>query len=194
MYSVKRVSKMKSIFSVVYHAVCWQIIPFSFDECGHICTESYHHYHIGNMNYWPLFIIRPWNNGIRFIFWNNAPVQTIGKGRTFSIHFHPVYITRHDVFYEFSIGTVSNMTCRSCPLQVSMTYLFVTMIRQANKWENCVYSYDFTAQTPFKQKHNTPPPPQTSSNSNSNGSGNGAIKPIFIESVTRGAALRSNER
>ena len=53
-----------SIFSPC-GAVCFQFTHFSFDDWENIYTLSYHHHQIGSMNYYPLFRVRSWNNGVR---------------------------------------------------------------------------------------------------------------------------------
>ena len=46
--------------------MCFQ---FTYSHCNweniYIYTLSYYHHQIGNMNYYPLFRVRPWNNGVR---------------------------------------------------------------------------------------------------------------------------------
>ena len=70
-YFVEYVSKIKNIVSVIHYticgAVCFQFIHFSCDDWENIHTLShYHHHHqIGRMNYYPLFMVRSWNNGVR---------------------------------------------------------------------------------------------------------------------------------
>ena len=53
-YSVESVSKIKSILLVMFYAihvaVCYQFYPFLFDDYKNICTSSYYHHQIGNMN------------------------------------------------------------------------------------------------------------------------------------------------
>ena len=75
-YVVECVSKIKHILSVIhyticYHyticgAVCFQFTHSSCDDWENIYTLSYYHHHqIGSMNYYPLFRVRSWNNGVR---------------------------------------------------------------------------------------------------------------------------------
>ena len=62
-------SKIEHILSVInytiYGAVCFQFTHFPFDDGENIYTLSYHHHQIGSMNYYPLFRVRSWNNGVR---------------------------------------------------------------------------------------------------------------------------------
>ena len=54
-HSVKCVSKIKSILSVIFHAmcsaVCSQLTHLSCDNCENTCTLSYHHHQIGSINH-----------------------------------------------------------------------------------------------------------------------------------------------
>ena len=58
-----------SIFSVIHYticrAVCFQFTHFLCDDWENIYTLSYYHYQIGSMNYYPLFMVRSWNNCMR---------------------------------------------------------------------------------------------------------------------------------
>ena len=68
-YFVECVSKIKHIISVIHYticgAVCFQFTHFSCDDWENIHTLSYYHHQIGSMNYYPLFRVRSWNNGVR---------------------------------------------------------------------------------------------------------------------------------
>ena len=46
-------------------AVCFKFTHFSCDDWENIYTFSYYHHQIESMNYYPLFRIRSWNNGVR---------------------------------------------------------------------------------------------------------------------------------
>ena len=43
----------------------FSVYPFPCDDWENIYTLSYYHNQIGNMNYYPLFRVRSWNNGVR---------------------------------------------------------------------------------------------------------------------------------
>ena len=45
----------------------FQFTHFSCDDWENIYTLSYFHHQIGSMNYYPLFRVRSWNNGVRFM-------------------------------------------------------------------------------------------------------------------------------
>ena len=45
-------------------AVCFQFTHFPCDDWENIYTLSYYHHQIGSMNYYPLFRVRSWNNGV----------------------------------------------------------------------------------------------------------------------------------
>ena len=65
---VECVSKIKHILSVIQYiirgAVCYQFTHFPCDDYENIYTLSYYHHQIGSMNYYPLFRVRSWNNGV----------------------------------------------------------------------------------------------------------------------------------
>ena len=46
-------------------AVCFQFTHSPCDDWENIYTLSDYHYQIGSMNYYPLFRVRSWNNGVR---------------------------------------------------------------------------------------------------------------------------------
>ena len=43
----------------------FSVYPFPCDDWENIYTLSYYHHQIGSMNYYPLFRVRSWNNGVR---------------------------------------------------------------------------------------------------------------------------------
>ena len=68
MYFVECVSKIKHIFSVIHYTIyglCVFSLPISLVMIERIYTLSYYHHQIGDMNYYPLFRVRSWNNGMR---------------------------------------------------------------------------------------------------------------------------------
>ena len=65
---VECVSKIKHIFSVIHYKIyglCVFNLPISFVMIERKYTLSHHHHQIESMNYYPLFRVRSWNNGIR---------------------------------------------------------------------------------------------------------------------------------
>ena len=70
-YFVECVSKIRHIPSVIHYtirgAVCFQFTHFPSDDWENIYTLSYYHHQSGSMNYYPLFRVRSWNNGVRFM-------------------------------------------------------------------------------------------------------------------------------
>ena len=68
-YFVECVSKIKPVFSVIHHTkymeLCVFSLPISLVKIERIYTLSYYHHQIGSMNYYPLFRVRSWNNGMR---------------------------------------------------------------------------------------------------------------------------------
>ena len=83
---VECVSKIKHILSVIHYticgAVCFQFTHFPCDDRQNIYTLSYYHRQIGSMNYYPLFRIRLWNNGVRcmsIFLWRNHGLSDTGR-------------------------------------------------------------------------------------------------------------------
>ena len=64
-------SKIRHILSVIHYktrgSVCFQLTHFPCDDWENIYTLSYYHHRIGSMNYYPLFRVRSWNNGVRCV-------------------------------------------------------------------------------------------------------------------------------
>ena len=69
---VCRVCKIMHILSVIHYktrgTVCFQLTHFPCDDWDNIYTLSYYHHRIGSMNYYPLFRVRSWNNGVRCLY------------------------------------------------------------------------------------------------------------------------------
>ena len=67
-YNLSSVSKIKHILSNIHYTicgtVCFQFTHFLRDDWENIYTLSYYHHQIGSMNYFPLFRVRSWNNGM----------------------------------------------------------------------------------------------------------------------------------
>ena len=70
-YNLSSVWVRLSIFSqasiIQYVGLCFffQFAHFLCDGWENIHTLSYYHHQIGSMNYYPLFRVRSWNNGMR---------------------------------------------------------------------------------------------------------------------------------
>ena len=75
-----------SIFShlsiVQYMGLGVSSLPISLVMIERTYTLSYHHHQLGNINYYPLFRVRSWNNGVRCVSLSILMVinKTIGKG------------------------------------------------------------------------------------------------------------------
>ena len=67
-YCVECVSKIKHILSLIHYticgAVCFQFTHFCCDDWENIYALSYYCHQIGNMDSYPLFRVRSWNNGV----------------------------------------------------------------------------------------------------------------------------------
>ena len=70
-YFVECVGKIKQILSVIHYIICGAVcFQFTHFPCAdwdniYIYTLSYHDHQIESMNYYPLFRVRSWNNGVR---------------------------------------------------------------------------------------------------------------------------------
>ena len=63
---VEFVSKICHIFSVIQYTIYGAVyFQFTFAMIERIYTLSYCHHQIGSMNYYQLFRVRSWNNGMR---------------------------------------------------------------------------------------------------------------------------------
>ena len=71
-YNLSSVWVRLSIFSrlsiIQYVGLCFQFIHFLRDDLENIYTLSYYNHQIGSMNYYLLFRFRPWNNGMRCMY------------------------------------------------------------------------------------------------------------------------------
>ena len=84
-YILSSVWMRLSIFSqlsiIQYMGLCIFILPISLLMIERIYTLSYYHHQIGSMNYYPLFRVKSWNNGMRcmprYSYINKAPVIRI---------------------------------------------------------------------------------------------------------------------
>ena len=73
-YFIECVSKIKHILSVTHYTIhyticgafqCFQFTHSPCDDWETIYTLSYYHHQIRSMNYYQLFRVRSWNNGVR---------------------------------------------------------------------------------------------------------------------------------
>ena len=73
-----RLSIFSQLSIIQYMGLCVFSLPISLVMIERIYTLSYYHHQIGSMNYYPLFRVRSWNNGMRCmslyipIKWTNA--------------------------------------------------------------------------------------------------------------------------
>ena len=56
---------VSSASKIHYMELCVFSLPISLMMTEKIYTLSYYHHQIGSMNYYPLFMVRSWNNGMR---------------------------------------------------------------------------------------------------------------------------------
>ena len=78
-YNLSSVRVRLSIFSrlsiIQYVGLCVFSLPIPFMIVMNIYTLFYYHHQIGSMNYYPLFRVRSWNNGMRCMYFY---ILTIG--------------------------------------------------------------------------------------------------------------------
>ena len=60
-----RLSILSQLSIIQYVGLCFQFTRFLCDDWENIHLLSYYHHQIGSMNYYPLFRVRSWNNGMR---------------------------------------------------------------------------------------------------------------------------------
>ena len=60
-----RLSIFSQLSIIQYMGLCVFSLPISFVMIERIYTLSYYHHEIGSMNYYQLFRVRSWNNGMR---------------------------------------------------------------------------------------------------------------------------------
>ena len=60
-----RLSILSQLSIIQYMGLCVFSLPISLVMVKRIYTLSYYHHQIGSMNYYPLFRVRSWNNGVR---------------------------------------------------------------------------------------------------------------------------------
>ena len=60
-----RLSIFSPLFIIQYMGLCVFSLPISLVMIERIYTLSYYHHQTGSMNYYPLFRVRSWNNGMR---------------------------------------------------------------------------------------------------------------------------------
>ena len=62
---VSKIKKFYQLSITICGAMCFQFTHSLRDDWENIHTLSYYHNQIGSMNYYPLFMVRSWNNGMR---------------------------------------------------------------------------------------------------------------------------------
>ena len=117
-------SEIKHILSIIhntiYGAVCLQLTHFPCDDWEDIYLFYYHH-QIESMNYYPLFRVRSWNNGLRcmspYILILNICIQS---AKLCNITERPV---NYGIKPTTQIHTSLNMTASEINLQLHKTGL-----------------------------------------------------------------------
>ena len=64
---VCKISIFSQLYIIQYMGLCVFSLPISFVMIERIYTLSYYHHQLGSMNYYPLFRVRSWNNGMRWM-------------------------------------------------------------------------------------------------------------------------------
>ena len=87
-FCLECVSKIRVVLSIIFHAiygaVCIQLTHFSYDDCENICTSHYHQ-PFGSMTHLPLFRVRSWNIGMRWMCFYILVRQSFENRTIFSI-------------------------------------------------------------------------------------------------------------
>ena len=131
-----KIYKIKHILSFTHYtlcgAVCFQFTHSPCDDWENIYTLFYHHHQMGSMNYYPLFKVRSWNNGVRCMSfyilmnlwygriasWDSlvlvvfAPNLALCHWNAASLHYHARYPTEDwHLAYMFSLVYFSIEVC-----------------------------------------------------------------------------------
>ena len=82
-----RLSIFSQLSIIKYMGLCVFNLPISTVMIQIIYTLSYYHHQIGSMNYYPLFRVRSWNNGMHCMFLYILMMRghTVFEGRTTSL-------------------------------------------------------------------------------------------------------------
>ena len=95
-----RLSIFSQLSIVHYMGLCVFSLPISLMMTEKIYTLSYNHHQIGSMNYYPLFRVRSWNNGMRcmslYILLISRDIRWIDK---FWTQYHSALLQRFLAFY-----------------------------------------------------------------------------------------------
>ena len=62
-----RLRRFSQLSFIQYLGLCVFSLPNSPVTIVRMCALSYYHHQTGSMNHWPLFRVRSWNNGMRFM-------------------------------------------------------------------------------------------------------------------------------
>ena len=104
-----RVCKIKHILSVIHYTICgavfFQFTYFLRDDWENIHTLSYYHHQIGSMNYYPLFRVRSWNNGMRCMYFYILIHSCITLARKMASSPSLSKLTRHEMWKQVYINT-----------------------------------------------------------------------------------------
>ena len=111
-YILSSVWVILSIFSqlsiIQYMGLCVFSLPISLVMIERIYTSSYHHYKIGSMNYYPLFGVRLWNNGMR---WMSLYILLTQWRITFSLFLITFYIYLNASQYDNALFSFTLFPC-----------------------------------------------------------------------------------
>ena len=80
-----RLSTFSQLSIIQYMGLCVFSLPIPLVMIKRIYTLSYYHHQIGRMNYYPLFRVRSWNNGVRcmslYILFKHVPWEFVNMNR-----------------------------------------------------------------------------------------------------------------
>ena len=154
-YFVECVSKIKHVLSVIHYticgAVCFQFTHFSCGDWENICTLSYYHHQIGSVNYYPLFRVRSWNNGVRCMYFYiiimqvlrlfcSTPHQYSRKSHYQYMIYKPIiswYFSYHNSVYCFMVSFAHKNIAidTTALLQIHLHSRLNTRIQYTEQWQ-----------------------------------------------------------
>ena len=111
----------------------FSVYPLPCDDWENKCTLSYYHHQIGSLNYYPLFRVRSWNNGVRcmsfYIFIANMLI--FSETRMIPNHFNQLY----SWIISYVFGTIYNSPTRYDIHSLALICI-VILRRISNKMES----------------------------------------------------------
>ena len=143
MHSVPVCVKNKSVLSVIFHAtygaVCIRLTHLTCDDFDYTCTLYHCHHQIECMTHWPLFRVRSWNKGMRFMsFYILSPCNISSRKQKPRFHQYSRYIFYSSDFWlgrcTFTWKTLLSNCCMTLVKYVASVYIVVSFVSFVLIW------------------------------------------------------------